>query len=373
MPEEQNVREPEEKRSVLLVTNALPGEPGGRSEKIGTRKRLLTKLGWETHFGHVPDPSIDALLPAAIGIAKKAREEDVDVVQSISNPPELQSVGYLVSLLSRRPWLAEFRDPLVTNPAVEDGSTAQTLRKFIERFIISQADHIVWGDGIQVPEGYFAKTYGESVAEKVMKLPFAGFDGEKFTGITPAEYDGFTLTYAGSFYEGWLEPYRFLEGVREYTENFSNDFTVQFYGDWTEDYEEHVTELGIQSTVEVHDFVPHEEILPVLKGSDAVVYIGGSDPRNRRNVPSKIMDYIGVSRPILAVASPEFRVSELVQEHALGIAVSPNDSEGIAEAIHTIRTQSDQFEFGDELRAQFSRRQKMRELDEVLRSLITTE
>jgi hypothetical protein len=71
-----------------------------------------------------------------------------------------------------------------------------------------------------------------------------------------------------------------------------------------------------------------------------LLYIGGDDPGNRRNLPSKLWDYVGAGVPILAVVDPSFRVAEFVREYGLGLVVSPGDEAGIAAAIETLQAQS---------------------------------
>jgi glycosyltransferase involved in cell wall biosynthesis len=119
---------------------------------------------------------------------------------------------------------------------------------------------------------------------------------------------------------------------------------MQFYGDWNDEYQRAVEGAGLEDVVSHHEFVPHEEIVPVLKGSDPVLkgsdlalYVGGDDRDNRLNVPSKIWDYVGARTPILAVVDPSFRGAELIETYDLGLVVDPEDTEGIAEAIAAVR------------------------------------
>jgi hypothetical protein len=75
----------------------------------------------------------------------------------------------------------------------------------------------------------------------------------------------------------------------------------------------------------------------VLKGADVLLYVGGDDPGNRLNLPSKLWDYVGARTPILAVVDPSFRVAEFLRDHRLGVVVEPGDAEGIAAALRRLR------------------------------------
>lgn len=355
---------------VLLISDTELDDPGGRAERFRTRKDHLGTKGWDLSIGYVPEPYILGFPAAVARLTRQARREEVDIVNSVNNPFHLHVIGFLVSVLAGAKWLAEFRDPLVTNPSVE-GDPLMPLRRFVERFAVRVADHVVWGDGIQVPKGYYEKTYSDA-AENVTRLPFAGYVAEAFESAEPVSYEDFTVTYAGSFYDGWLEPDRFLRGIAEYVrqrEQGTDGLTVQFYGDWAERYQRQVEALGIEDYVEHHPFVPHEEIIPVLKGSDVLVYIGGTDPKNRRNVPSKIMDYIGARRPILTLVDESFRVAELIEKHGFGIVVDPRDEAAVANALERLEDGDVTVPDSDETFEAFTRTRKNERLAEVLESL----
>ncbi len=340
-------------RKVLLVTNRRPDDPGGRAEKVATRVRLLRERGWEVVVGHVPEPYVTGFPVRFYSLLRTARSADVDAVLSINNPFHLHFHGFLASSLLRVPWIAEFRDPILPRPDLSRGSVKWYPAAAVEWLVAHRADRVLWFDGIQLPDDYFETTYPDVDPDTFVKLPPMGYEQEKFEGADPVDYDRFTITYAGSFYEGWIEPYDFLEGLGAYLDGGGDDdansddgngddaidgdrddeIRAQFYGDWSREYERAVEGVGVSDVVETHEFVPHEEIVPVLKGSDAVLYIGGSDPSNARNIPSKMFDYVGARTPILAVVDPGFRVAEFVRDNELGLVVPPGDPEALSDAL----------------------------------------
>jgi len=345
-----------DERSVLLVSNCRLDENSGRAAKFGARAERIATRGWELTVGYV-EPSPTGVPVGLVRCLRLARA--ADVVNSVSNPPELQIVGGVVARLTGTPWVAEFRDPLVANPDVEPDSAAAHIRRQLERYIVRHADAVVWYDGIQIPDDYFEREYPDLDTTRVRKLPPIGFDGETFGAVDAETFDPFTITYAGSFYEGWIEPYSFLRGLGAYVEASgvaATDLQAAFYGDWDDDYQDAAAEYGVTDYVRTHEFVPHDRIVGVMKGSDALLYIGGDDPRNRHNLPSKLYDYIGAGVPILAVVDPEFRVADLIIEHGFGIVVEPGDWAGIRSAIERIRSGEFEFDPNPEDIAVFTRR-----------------
>jgi hypothetical protein len=325
-------------RTALLVSNRLPDESGGRAGKVATRIDLMAERGWRVVIGHAPEPYVRGFPSALREALRLARREAPDLVVSINNPVHLHLHGYLVSRLTRTPWIAELRDPIASHPDRAPNSPRTWAARATERLVVRAADQVVWHDGIQIPDDYFADRYGSLPQERFLKLPVMGYERATFESATPAEYDEFTVTYAGSFYEGWIEPYTFLSGLGVYREAGGEPLRAQFFGDWSEAYQRAAVEAGVADWVERREFVPHEEIVPVLKGSDVLLYVGGDDPGNRLNLPSKLWDYVGARTPILAVVDPEFRVAEFLREHGLGTVVEPGDAEGVAAALRRLRT-----------------------------------
>lgn len=353
-------------RKVLLVTNRRPEEAGGRAEKFDARVRLLREHGWEVVVGYVPEPYLRSFLPSVVRLARLARQEDVAVVNSVNNPFHLHLVGYLTSRLAGTRWLAELRDPIYTHPDREPWSPVTWAAAAVERLVVSEADGVVWFDGIQLPDDYFETNYPDAVS-RVEQLPFMGYERGKFEDAPVESREPFTITYAGSFYEGWIEPYDFLAGFGAFLESRPDaDVEAHFYGDWAPEYTDAARDAGVWEHVVAHDPVPHDELVPVLKGSDALLYVGGDDPGNARNIPSKMWDYIGAKAPILAIVDPEFRVAEFIEQHELGVVAPTGDEAAVADALDALYGGSYEYDPDASVFERFTREHTVERLAEAL-------
>lgn len=354
---------------VLLVTNRRPDDPGGRAEKINTRVRLLSELGWQTVVGHVPEPYVFGSSKHLFSLVQQGRVAGVDSVLSINNPFHLHIHGFLTSSVLRIPWVAEFRDPILPRPDLERESLKWYPAAITEWIVVHSADRVLWFDGIQLADDYFETTYNTVNSEKFIGLPPIGYERPKFERISAAHYETPTISYAGSFYEDWIEPYDFIEALGCYlreSETEPSNIKIQFYGDWTDDYDRAIEANGVERAVETHDFIAHEEIVPVLKGSHAALYIGGDNPKNRRNIPSKIFDYIGAQTPILAIVDPSFRVADFIRNNDLGIVVTPGNTDAIAEAIATLVDGSFEYDPDTKVFEKYTRRRTAEDIAETL-------
>jgi glycosyltransferase involved in cell wall biosynthesis len=360
-----------DRKAVLFVTNRRPGDPGGRAEKVATRIRLLERHGWRVVVGYVPEPYVRSFPASLARCLWLARREDADIVNSINNPFHLHVVGFLVSAAIGTPWLAELRDPIHTHPDREPGTPTTRAAALVERLVVREADQVVWYDGIQLPDDYFKESYPNAPTAKFYKLPFMGYERGMFERAPARKFEKFTITYAGSFYEGWIEPYEFIEGLSRYVAaQVRADLQAQFYGDWDQKYDEAADTAGVAEWIEPRPFVPHEELVPILKGSDALLYVGGDDPGNARNVPSKIWDYVGARVPILAVVDPGFRVAEFVENHGLGIVAPLENPGAIADALAAIESGRFEYDPNPAVFKQYTRENGARILGEILDGVV---
>jgi hypothetical protein len=319
---------------------------------------------------HVSKPYIWSFFPAIIRGVYFARRENIDVIHSVNNPFHLHLIGFLVALFSRLPWLSELRDALTTDPSLVQDSARSKLREVVEWLVAEKATRLVWLNGIQVPkENYFQQKYDLS-GDRTVKMPHTGYVTEKFDSISPKDHDKFTILYAGSFYEGWIEPYNFLEGFASFTEQRNIDCQFLVYGDWFPEYQKAAVDAGVLDQIETHDFIPHEEIVPIMMGADVLLYIGGTEARNARNIPSKLADYLGAQSPILGVVDPSFRSANWIKTWDLGLIAPPSEPDEIAGALESIYTGSYRYNPDPEALERFTRQNAIDVLQQVLNEII---
>ena len=120
--------------------------------------------------------------------------------------------------------------------------------------------------------------------------------------------------------------------------------------------------------VDFHPQRPLESILPVLRGSDALLVPLSAHPTFADFVPSKMVDFMATGRPVLLSAQGES--ARILRASGGGIAVPPEDGEQLA---NTVRWLADRPEEAAEMgrRGQAFARRRLRQvqarrLEEVL-------
>jgi glycosyltransferase involved in cell wall biosynthesis len=112
------------------------------------------------------------------------------------------------------------------------------------------------------------------------------------------------------------------------------DFSYVGEGPMKEIVVDQARELGLKN-VHFHDQIPLEQITPVLAGSDALLVPLSGHPTFEGFVPSKLIDFMAVGRPVLLAASGES--ARIVEESGSGIVVPPEDPAALAAAVRRLR------------------------------------
>jgi glycosyltransferase involved in cell wall biosynthesis len=182
--------------------------------------------------------------------------------------------------------------------------------------------------------------YPSELAEKFEVIP-NGFDPapQAVPGLAEAKPIGkILITFVGTLYRS-TDPAPVIEALRALPARVQEQLLLRFIG-YIEDPAYREALLSIRSSVELQDFVPHNQALEAIQQSDYVLLI----THDRINVPAKFYDYIGSGRPILAAVQSDSEVRELLEELRAGWWADIKDVEQIrrlfASAVQRGRTLS---------------------------------
>ena len=148
--------------------------------------------------------------------------------------------------------------------------------------------------------------------------------------------DRFLLTFAGTLgiaqaLPSVLEAAGLLDGVAEFL--FVGDGPMKgIVADLAH-------EQGLRN-VRFHPQVPLEEIPPVLAASDALLVPLSAHPTFEQFVPSKMIDYMAVGRPVALSAAGE--AARILEGAGGGIAVAPESLDELARAIRWLAEHPDE-------------------------------
>jgi len=133
------------------------------------------------------------------------------------------------------------------------------------------------------------------------------YDAPAFSGAAPAAGPEFEIVYFGTFdWHGARSPETFLRALAAFlsrTPRAQLQTRFTFYGHWLAEHNRIVDELGLRARVSIHPPLGYGEYLQKLRRCPMLLLVVA--PEHNLFMPSKIVDYFGAGRPIVAFVPPD--------------------------------------------------------------------
>ena len=143
--------------------------------------------------------------------------------------------------------------------------------------------------------------------------------------------DTFVLTSAGNFY-GPRTPEPFLKALSILSkEEDLSGLKVKFIGSLGK-FKDLIYKYNIGNIVEALGTLPRNDTIKYLFKSDALILIDSPSKNESVFLPSKLLDYINIKKPILAI-TPRGPSAEVVIATRTGVVRAPEDIIGIKNII----------------------------------------
>ena len=292
-----------------------------------------------TDLFEIPDEEMGWFLPAvARGLSVISREE-IAVIYSTGRPWTAHLIGVALKALTGKPLVVDFRDPWLTNQfRPQYSGLRERLEAACERTVIQQADLVI--ANTEELKSEFQQRFPEQPAGKFMAL-LNGYDPDDYPAEqpVPSEPNGkpFTVTHTGFLY-GKRDPKCFLEAVKALMRRQAVDpktIRVRLVGtvELPYDLQGYLRQSNLDRIVTLHGQVPYQQSLSYLRSTDLLLLL---QPGTKTQVPSKLFDYIGMGKPILAISPKDGATSLLVAREGLGVVADPDRVEEIAGTLETI-------------------------------------
>lgn len=223
-----------------------------------------------------------------------SKEKDIDLLITIAVPHEIHFGAALAYRKSpetfAKCWIADCGDPFMFNPYA----------KPLFYFAMEEKRWCKVADFITIPTEQSKDGYYSEFRDKLRIVP----QGFNFAKTPIASYDPNiipTFAYAGQFYEGVRDPYKFLD----YLISFKADYKCVFFikGDIPQKYYDLLGEKLI-----VNKNWNRKDIIFELSKMDFLINI--PNKYTKVQVPSKLIDYAIAGRPVLNIETDFTQVEE---------------------------------------------------------------
>lgn len=359
--------EPGEPADGLQLVYHVRALPGIRNVAQGVSRALLRKGAgvdprWLEHGAGYSPPSADAVsplrrnlyaamwlpddrhgwfLPAVLAGLRIAAVQRPSVVYSSGPPWTCHLAGAVVSLLTRLPFVADFRDPWVGSAFKPDfvrTRWSDRSEEAMERWVVQRAKLVICNT-----KGLLKEMLGRysDVGPDRFAVITNGFDPEEVLAakgwVSEAPIhrgSGPTvIAYAGTLY-GSRDPRPLLEAAACLRREGAPPFRIRFIGNCEMavgvPLAELVGKLGLSDVVDVVGPLKREECLRQLVRADVLLLLAMGQPNQ---VPAKLYEYIGLGKPVLALAEDDSETSETVRAAGAGAVVDWRDAQAVREAL----------------------------------------
>jgi glycosyltransferase involved in cell wall biosynthesis len=317
----------------------------------------------------IPDASIPWNVTAIPAAVRLVREHGIDVVITTSPPNSVHLIGAAVQKATGVAWVADVRDSIAAHVHKRAESTAVRVKERadvgVARIVASRANAV--------------SCVAEFIADEIKALEpkgevtviANGCDFDDFAGLAYRPAPRFRITHTGSFF-GKRDPRPFLQAVHD----AELDVVARFVGDFRSSDREWADALGLGDRLELIPYAPRAEALELQRDSEALLLLvpeaGG---RGRGVLSGKVFEYIAAGRPILAAVPPDGAAASLIREIGAGIVAAPDDSDALGTALAELQGRFvngglPDVDLSDEERERLSRRARVEDTAELLRSLV---
>lgn len=251
---------------------------------------------------------------------RKLRKLDLgrfDLILSCSQPHANHLLGLELKKQTGLPWIAYFSDPWTDNPYQSFGSErVRQHHRTLEDLVLRRADLVLYTSDEM--RQLVVDRHSVLQAERTGILPHAFVPG--WYGTTqPHRLDGppVRLLHTGSFY-GPRTPLPLIDALRRVDQRvgLGDRLRIDSYGGIDDRYRQLVTARGLGEVFSIHGFVAYLESLALMKQCDGLLLVDAALTSTAESVflPSKLVDYLGAGRPVIAVTPANGTTARVVAE-----------------------------------------------------------
>ncbi len=280
----------------------------------------------------IPDARVWWVKPSVKRLEKYLKEHPVDLIVTTGSPHSLHLIGRALKRSTGIPWLADFRDPW-TNidyySQLKLTRWADAKQHRLERAVLQEADQVLtvswhWAEEL--------RALGASKVEVITN----GYDTDDLPSPPAALDERWSLVHVGSITATRDVPALWSalgERLRADAE-FKERFVLRLVGGVDHSVLKSLEEAGLMGHVERIGQVDHEEALRYMQSARVLLLPVNDTPNVMGFLPAKVFEYMGVQRPILAIAPAEADIARILgEQHTI---VQRNDASAMRNAVNVL-------------------------------------
>jgi hypothetical protein len=253
-----------------------------------------------------------------------------DLVATFGNPMTDHLVGLALARKYGVPWMAHFSDPWVDNPYHRQHALDFAVNLRLERAVVRRADRL--GFPSQAMADFVLRRHPADARRKIFVLP-AAFDPD-FSARPISPSDAIVIRHVGEFY-GPRTPRPLFDALRLLQHDdprVLDDLRIELIGGAQPGAYESAGIREIRpGLIHAQGHVSHRESLELMSSADGLLLIDGPSDDRSIFLQSKLIEYVGVERPIFGIA-PAGPATDLIEQLG-GPTADPSDAQRVADEL----------------------------------------
>lgn len=326
-----------------------------------------------------PDRYSSWVIPAMISGFNAIKKDDLSFVFSTYPIASAHLVGYFLAKLLRRPWIADFRDPMVmaNHP---DTPLRRRAHAWVENKTIHQCSLALFTT--ESAKQHYINCY-PTVAREKFHVIENGFDEEifalartKLTAYRQKSGNKLRILHSGTLYPDLRDPEPLLAAIRNLKNEWqqkgvSPEFIFRASG-YDNYYAEMLAKYEVEEFVSFLPSISYVESISEVLAADGLLLVQGSSCNNQ--IPAKLYEYLHAQKPIFAVTDLAGATAATLDGKDRVTITDTNDADNLERNLHdfiekelcNIEVENSVVERSDSM--ELSRTKRAKELNEILKA-----
>jgi glycosyltransferase involved in cell wall biosynthesis len=332
-----------ERKFLYLIKDVLRLKKGGNQDKSHSTEKVSSQGSKLRNFLkkiyifltsglRIPDEKVGWVPFAVLKGFSLINSRKIDLIYVTSPPHSSHLVGWALSKLTQKPWVADIRDDWLEYEKIRKIYSPFRLR--LERAL---ADSVFSTTSFIIAISEFQKqTHQKNYPQaKRIEVIYNGYDIEDLDRARQKEdkwLDGkFHICHSGYFYPKTAFP--LFEILREFfAENpgLREKIQVDLVGYLEEEYKDWIIQNQLGGVIKSWGYREHNSSINFLLKSHLLLHLIGSNGNFWKGVVTgKLFEYLASGKPILSLAPPQGEVEKIIQQAKSGWVFNPQDHQGI--------------------------------------------
>jgi len=303
-------------------------------------KNLLKRIYiFLTSWLRIPDHKVGWVPFAILEGISLIKSRKVDLIYVTSPPHSSHLVGLLLHKLTRKPWVADFRDDWLEHEQKTAGFSSFRLKleTYLAKKVFTNASFIIANSEFQ------KETYRLNYPQaKRIKAIYNGFDAEDLNKARQKEDkwldDKLHICHSGYFYPKTALP--LFESLKDFfieNPDLRGRIQVDLVGYMEKEYKDWIIQNKFEEIIKSWGYMEHQSSINFLLKSHLLLYIIGSNGEFwKGEVAGKLFEYLASGKPILGFAPKNGESEKIIKQANSGWVLDIKDKKGINDKLKDI-------------------------------------